>query len=201
MPRLSTAVRAAMLAPLLVVTAGTDGLAEGPAGEMPGDLRVVRSQMIWDAAPHNAFTDLVRWRGRFYCSFREGTAHSSYDGAARILVSEDGEEWGPLVRFADEGLDLRDPKLCALPDGRLLLGVGVRKRAGDDPDRWETASRVYLTEEGTRWDGPHAVGDPNVWMWRYVTGGGHVYSLGYAKPGSRGGGGRRSCGCTAARTG
>lgn len=33
-------------------TAGIEGL---------DGVRVVRSQMIWDAAPHNAFTDLTRW--------------------------------------------------------------------------------------------------------------------------------------------
>jgi len=54
------------------------------------DLRLVRSGMIWDAAPHNAFTDLYRWKDRWYCSFREGTAHASYDGAARLLGSADG---------------------------------------------------------------------------------------------------------------
>lgn len=38
--------------------------------------------MIWDAAPHNAFTDLIRWKNRWYCASREGTAHSSFDGTA-----------------------------------------------------------------------------------------------------------------------
>lgn len=189
MPRVLTAFQTAVLAAMSAVATGTQGLAEEPADQRPGGLRVLRSQKVWDAAPHNAFTDLARWRGRFYCSFREGTAHSSFDGAARLLVSEDGAAWKPLARFADPGLDLRDPKLCALPDGRLLLGVGARKQAGHDPTRWETTSRVYLTEDGTNWDGPHAVGDPNVWLWRYAAAGRHVYSLGYARPGSKSGGG------------
>ena len=32
-------------------------------------------EKIWDAGKHNAFTDLIRWRDRWYCSFREGDAH------------------------------------------------------------------------------------------------------------------------------
>lgn len=48
---------------------------------------------------------------------------------------------------------------------------------------------MYLSADGKAWDGPHAVGDPNVWMWRYITSGEHVYSFGYAKPGSKQGGG------------
>src|SRR5690606_13549132 len=30
---------------------------------------VVASKMIWDKAPHNAFTDLTRYQGKFYCVF------------------------------------------------------------------------------------------------------------------------------------
>jgi hypothetical protein len=177
MLRLATAL-------LLATATWVDGRAEEPGGQPPG-LRVVRVEKVWDAAPHNAFTDLARWKGRFYCSFREATAHSSYDGAARVLVSPDGKAWEPVAHLADKGLDLRNPKLCVLPDGRLLLGVGVRKQVGPTPDRWDTSSRVYVSADGKAWDGPHAVGDPNVWMWRYVTSGGFVYSLGYAKPGSK----------------
>src|SRR5687767_2505173 len=93
-----------------------------------GEVRVLSSQMIWNAAPHNAFTDLARWKGRWYCSFREAETHGSYDGKVRILSSTDAEDWQSVVQFADEGLDLRDPKLCVLPDGKLLVGVGVRKQ-------------------------------------------------------------------------
>lgn len=99
-------------------------------------VRVVGSQMIWDAAPHNAFTDLTRWKGQWYCSFREGEAHSSYDGTARILRSADGDSWQTAAHFVDEGHDLRDPKLCVLPDGRLLVGVGARVQ--DEQEQHET---------------------------------------------------------------
>lgn len=30
---------------------------------------------IWDQGPHNAFTDLIRFKDAFYCTFREGTTH------------------------------------------------------------------------------------------------------------------------------
>ena len=32
-------------------------------------------ERIWDRAPHSAFTDLVDFNGRFYCTFREGSGH------------------------------------------------------------------------------------------------------------------------------
>ena len=48
---------------------------------------------IWDHAPHNAFTDLARLRGKWICCFREGSAHVSADGAVRIIESSDGKNW------------------------------------------------------------------------------------------------------------
>ena len=174
----------------LVLVAASLHAADRPGPESKGlkTVRAMQSEMIWDAAPHNAFTDLARWNGRWYCSFREGAAHSSYDGAVRILSSTDGRRWQSEVRFAEEGLDLRDPKLCILPNGRLLVGVGARRQDQQDPRNWHTTSRVYITSDGEHWDGPHAVGDSQVWMWRYVTHKDHVYSFGYRqRPKDRGG--------------
>jgi hypothetical protein len=151
-----------------------------PAAASPGtvSVRVLRSKRIWDAAPHNAFTDLARWQDRWYCSFREATGHSSYDGAVRVLSSSDGEKWQSVAHFADEGVDLRDPKLCVLPDGRLLVGIGARRQDERDAKNWHTRSRVMITSDGKTWES-HVVGDPQVWMWRYVTHGDYVYSWGY----------------------
>ena len=76
---------------------------------------------IWHHGAHNAFTDLIRWRDRFYCTFREGYQHVSYDGKIRVLVSEDGETWKPAALFVLPGYDLRDPELEITPDDRLML--------------------------------------------------------------------------------
>ncbi|WP_145084022.1 exo-alpha-sialidase [Anatilimnocola aggregata] len=143
-------------------------------------IRVLNSKLIWDAAPHNAFTDLIRWKDRWYCSFREGIAHASYDGKVRILRSEDGKTWESLVQFTEEGHDLRDPKLCVLPDGRLLVGMGDRTQDTKNPLNWRTVTRVSVTADGERWD-KRIVGDPQVWMWRFVTHGDYVYSFGYCQ--------------------
>jgi hypothetical protein len=140
--------------------------------------RVIQSRLIWDAGPHNAFTDLIRWKNAWYCSFREGNEHASYDGKVRILSSADGEKWTTAGEFVQAGHDLRDPKLCVLPDGRLLVGVGMRRQDADNPLKWHTTSRVYITSDGKDWES-HSIGDPQVWMWRYVTHGKYVYSFGY----------------------
>lgn len=181
-------VPAMALSFVMAAHGGVDRMANTDPVEDSERVRLVDAAMIWDAAPHNAFTDLTRWKGRWYCSFREGAAHSSYDGAIRLLSSDDATNWQTAAHFAAPGHDLRDPKLCVLPDGRLLVGAGARRQDEQDAGNWHTSSRVYITADGQQWDGPHTVGDAQVWMWRYVAHGEHVYSFGYRqRPKGRGG--------------
>lgn len=88
----------------------------------------IRTVKIWDSAPHNAFTDLVRHKGYFYCTFREGENHvparRAQNGKVRILKSRDGRHWESLALLANEQYDLRDPKISVIPGGRLLVIMG-----------------------------------------------------------------------------
>jgi len=88
------------------------------------------SVKIWDAGNHNAFTDLIKFKGKFYCAFREGTGHVPTavtgvgDGTIRILVSGDGTAWESAALLKRDGFDLRDAKISETPDGRLLVTMG-----------------------------------------------------------------------------
>lgn len=73
------------------------------------DAELISVRKIWDGAPHNAFTDLARFRGRWYCAFREAAAHVSNDGALRILGSRDGETWTSAAL-------LKSAATCATPN-------------------------------------------------------------------------------------
>ena len=84
---------------------------------------------IWDNGSHCAFTSLIRFKGQYYCSFREGETHifdsqGNAEGKIRILTSHDGKRWKPLPLIGKQGYDLRDPKLSITPDGRLMVIVG-----------------------------------------------------------------------------
>ncbi len=81
-------------------------------------------QKIWNAGPHNAFTDLIRFQDRWWCTFREATAHVGGNGKSRVLESTDGLEWKPAALVEEDGIDLRDPKLSITPDGRLMMIMG-----------------------------------------------------------------------------
>jgi len=120
---------------------------------------------IWDRAEHSAFTDLIRFRGRWFCTFREADKHvGGRDGQIRVIHSKDGGTWESAVLIAEEGVDLRDPKLSVTPDGRLMIVTGgsvyrQRRLVGRQP-------RVCFSEDGRRWSRPIKVCEPGDWLWR-----------------------------------
>jgi hypothetical protein len=98
------------------------------AGTVLSFSQEVQVEKIWDEAPHNAFTDLVRWKGCFWCTFREAGSHvpknASDNGKIRILKSADGSEWQSVALLSSEKYDLRDPKLSVAPGNKLMITIG-----------------------------------------------------------------------------
>lgn len=148
------------------------------AGAPAAGAELVDVRMIWNEAPHNAFTDLVRFHDRWYCVFREGQKHVSPDGALRVLVSDDGETWMSLARITSENSDLRDAKLSITPDGRLLLaGAG----ALHPPAAHRHQSFVWFSDPEGKTFGPAVpIGEPDFWLWRITWHENNAYGVGYA---------------------
>ena len=92
-------------------------------------MHLVGSRKIWDSAPHNAFTDLIRFRNSWFCVFREGATHVSPDGAARVLVSSDGLNWSSEALLGSPTGEVRDPKLSVTPQGELMISAGIALHA------------------------------------------------------------------------
>ena len=86
-------------------------LAVGHAAQSAPSPAIVSVARIWDAGAHNAFTDLIRWRDRWYCTFREGDEHVGGDGRIRVLESTDGQAWTSAALVGETGIDLRDASL------------------------------------------------------------------------------------------
>ncbi len=133
-------------------------------------------QKIWDQAPHNAFTDLIRYRDRWYCVFREGSGHVSPDGALRILTSTDGKKWESAALITSSGSDLRDAKITITPEGQLMLSGAA---ALGDQSKYSHQSMAWFSNDGTTWSDPYPIGDPNYWLWRTTWHNGKAYSMGY----------------------
>lgn len=94
--------------------------------EIPTGDKAIEVIKIWSQAPHNAFTDLIRFNNAFYCTFREGSSHvNGWDGKARVLKSTDGITWQSISLLEVAGRDARDPKISVTPDNRLMLLMDV----------------------------------------------------------------------------
>lgn len=133
---------------------------------------------LWDAAPHNAFTDLLWHEGLWYCVFREGEGHVSEDGALRVLTSADGEDWKSAALITSDAGDLRDAKIGVTPGGELMLGGAIRT-GGATREEWLFRSLVWFSRDGRTWSDPVQVGPDACWLWRFAWHQDACYSFGY----------------------
>lgn len=152
---------------------------------------------IWgDGSTHCAFTSLVAFNGRYYCSFREGYSHifnaeGEADGRIRIISSADGRRWHSVAVLSEAGRDLRDPKLSITPDGRLMVNY-VRAIYKDKQLKSRT-SLVSFSLDGSKFSSPTAIKEkgggqkPYEWLWRLTWHEGTGYGVSYYQKGDRNG--------------
>src|SRR5262245_57913457 len=137
--------RARLFAAFLVALVALPGAASAVRAA-EGKPEILSVEKIWDAGKHNAFTDLVRWHDKFWCTFREADGHVGGDGVVRVLVSDDGTKWESAAGLTEKGIDLRDPKFAITPDDRLMLVMGGSHYEGKTLlGRWP---RVAFSKDG-----------------------------------------------------
>ncbi len=138
--------------------------------------KLISVQKIWDKAPHNAFTDLIKFNGRWFCVFREGKGHVSPDGALRVITSVDGDKWESAALLTSDNSDLRDAKIVKTPSGQLMLtGAG----ALHDKSVNTHQSLSWFSDDGFFWSREYEIGDPDFWLWRSTWHDNKVYNIGY----------------------
>lgn len=149
----------------------------------------VSIEKIWDNGKHCAFTSLIKFKGKYYCSFREGETHifdakGKAEGKSQILASEDGKTWQSIALLSKSDYDLRDPKLSIMPDGRLmvLMGGSVYK----DKKLVSLHPQVSFSNDGIHFTEPVAVKFTyetagRDWLWRTTWDDGVGYCANYYK--------------------
>ena len=111
---------------------------------------IVSLKRIWDKAKYNSFTDLTRFKGKWYCTFRESDEHvGGIQGMIRVIVSTDGEKWESTGLFATGTIDMRDPKICVTNDNRLMLRIGAWIDVGGEIR--VKNSQVSFSDDGISW--------------------------------------------------
>ena len=130
---------------------------------------------IWDQGAHNAFTDLLRFDDRWWCTFREAEEHGPSIGTLRVITSEDGADWQSVAVLEEQEVDLRDPKLSVTPEGRLMLVTGgCVYGSGEHGTR---SPRIAFSSDGINWTAPQKVLAEDHWLWRVTWHEGVAYSV------------------------
>jgi hypothetical protein len=80
----------------------------------------------WNEAEHNAFTDLIKYDGYYYCVFRIASDHNSFDGKTRIIRSSDGKNWSAFALLSLPNMDLRDAHFFIDDYNVLSLSINIR---------------------------------------------------------------------------
>ena len=122
---------------------------------------------------HNAFTDLLGWKGHYYLSFRTAQHHGCPpNGDVLIMRSEGLKDWEICARI-DTGADDRDPTLIDAGDRLGVVfgtwyprwGDGTRSITGEPMD---LISHISISRDGLSWSAPRQVYGVNYWMWRIL---------------------------------
>jgi hypothetical protein len=167
---------------LALVLAASSGMHSLYAAETNAPAELLEVRKLWDRAPHNAFTDLTRYKGQWFCVFREGKAHVSPDGALRVLTSPDGEAWVSAALLTSPTGDLRDAKITITPQGELMLSGAA---ALHQPAPAKHQSLAWFSTDGKSWSPPVIIGDTNQWLWRTTWHKRTAYSFGYDTAGGK----------------
>ncbi len=173
--------------PLLLFSLLLLGSASRVTGEPP-EVRVGEVRRVYHNGEHNAFTDLIRWQGKYWLTFRScPDGHMVFPTSSiRILSSDDGREWTEEHRFSVSFRDVRDPHFLIFKEqlfvytGTWWSGEGELPR--DQYDLNKHLGYAVFTTDGKRWSQPTQLeGTYGHYIWRAATHDGKAYLCGRRK--------------------
>jgi len=97
------------------------------AGDSPPGVGVTSIRRVFHNGEHNAFTDLCRFQGQLYLTFRScPDGHMVHPTASIIILRsrDDGANWDQVHRFSVKDRDTRDPHFLVFRD-RLFVYTGT----------------------------------------------------------------------------
>lgn len=194
---------------LLLTGAYTSPVHAAPAAAAATEkISLTPVRRIWDQSrvtdrekTRMELTDLIFYKGNWYCGFREGLIHGSHpSGRARIIRSPDGEKWESVALFAWDAADVREPKFSVTAEGTLVVNTSLYfvskkersnggyyqldRRVGLPHDESESGvvrqSVTWLSSDGRNWSSAYACpSGVNTWRWEVSWFNGMGYSIGH----------------------
>lgn len=158
------------------------------AEETPPKVRVENIRRVHHNCEHNAFTDLIRWRGKFWLTFRScPDGHMVFPSSSiRVLRSDDAREWEEVHRFSVARRDTRDPHFLEF-GGKLFLYTGTWWSGDGELPREKYNINQHLgyavhTADGESWSEPVPLeGTYGHYIWRAAAHEGKAYLCGRRK--------------------
>ena len=143
---------------------------------------------VFHNGEHNAFTDMVRFGGRYYLTFRScPDGHMVHPTASIIiLASDDLKSWDPVHRFSVRHRDTRDPHLLVFKE-KLFVYTGTWYSGATTLDRDNYDLNLHLgyavwSDAGTTWSDPIMLdGTFGHYIWRAAVWGDTAYLCGRRK--------------------
>lgn len=173
---------------VLMATWNVNARAADPAEKkMPG-VRVTNVRQVFHNGEHNAFTDLIRFGGTYYLTFRScPDGHMVHPTASIIiLASSDLKSWKQVHQFSVPERDTRDPHFLEFK-GRLFVYTGTWYSGKTTLPRSEYDLNKHLgyaawSDDGTQWHSPVMMeGTFGHYIWKAATHDGKAYLCGRRK--------------------
>ena len=160
---------------------------EARAGRQP-EVRVSNVRRVFYNGEHNAFTDLIRFKGKFYLTFRScPDGHMVHPTSSIIiLASDDAKKWEQVHRFSVAKRDTRDPHFLIFK-GKLFVYTGTWYSGEttlkyEDYDLNKHLGYAAWSEDGAEWHSPIMLeGTFGHYIWRANAFKGKAYLCGRRK--------------------
>tara|TARA_Y100001934_G_scaffold235120_1_gene285658 strand:- start:4802 stop:5851 length:1050 start_codon:yes stop_codon:yes gene_type:complete len=148
-------------------------------------VKVSNIRRVFHNGEHNAFTDMVKFRDRYYLTFRScPDGHMVHPTASIIiLTSRDTKTWTQVHRFSVPQRDTRDPHFLVFKN-RLFVYTGTWYCGDSSPARSEYTLNRHLgyaawSDDGKKWNSPIMLeGTFGHYVWKADTYGGKAYLCG-----------------------
>lgn len=151
-------------------------------------INVLSVERVFYNGEHNAFTDLCKFNGRFYLTFRScPDGHMLFPSSSIIILSsKDGKEWDQIHQFSVPSRDVRDAHFLVFKN-KLFVYTGTWYCEGRYPDSEIRDINQHLgycawSPDGQEWHSPVMLeGTYGHYIWRAAAFGEKAYLCGRRK--------------------
>ncbi|CAN5211510.1 sialidase family protein [soil metagenome] len=149
---------------------------------------LVSTKMIWNQAPRNYDSDIVRFKDRWLVVCTESSGEYAQDAVLRVLTSADGVKWESTaeIKSTTQGKGLYDPKLSLMPDGKLMVSAKVvvpNPNSTEPLPRWggTVTTMAWYSADGVKWGDVDQIGEMNNPFGRTTWHKGTAYTYGHGR--------------------